>query len=304
MLTVNSTSPPSGVEYLDGLTVTAAEKNPIERFDELLATYLNMFERSHPHIQESLVNLLRRFLNHTTKEERNDLLHRFGVAISLRDNQEIDIESLTKLVSSDEDILTLFHSSGLSHSILKQILPTQTINHQLFQLAKLSEICPLVSITTLSEDLSKLFRSFLCETTQYYVNDVEQFRSLILRIMDIMCNEVMAYAIIGCGGAVYETIISNFHFFFNMCTGNFFQPIVANSHVILFRHIIEISQNSTDPIVRISKFINILKNQTPPTGNDDKHHSMNLLSQCFQHTTKFLKRVALIIVTNRTGRCS
>ncbi|KAK2955231.1 hypothetical protein BLNAU_9783 [Blattamonas nauphoetae] len=93
-------------------------------------------------------------------------------------HRKIKLNKLQQL-SSDEDVLTLFHSSGLSHSILKQIQPGHLSTHRPIQLARLSEICPLVSITTLTEDLSSLFRSFLCETLQYFVIDVETHPDLI-----------------------------------------------------------------------------------------------------------------------------
>ncbi|KAK2961736.1 hypothetical protein BLNAU_3173 [Blattamonas nauphoetae] len=91
-------------------TVAASEKNPTERFDELLASYSNSNERSPHAYQQSLVYLLRRFLNHMTKGQRNDLLLRFGAALSQRDVKDIDFKSLSTIVSSDEDVITLFHT--------------------------------------------------------------------------------------------------------------------------------------------------------------------------------------------------
>ncbi|KAK2961735.1 hypothetical protein BLNAU_3172 [Blattamonas nauphoetae] len=50
------------------------------------------------------------FLNHMTKGQRNDLLLRFGAALSQRDVKDIDFKSLSTIVSSDEDVITLFHT--------------------------------------------------------------------------------------------------------------------------------------------------------------------------------------------------
>ncbi|KAK2941035.1 hypothetical protein BLNAU_24064 [Blattamonas nauphoetae] len=121
-----------------------------------------------------------------------------------RDCQDIDVGSLTRIVSSDEDVITLLHTSGISHSILHQIKPNQTNNDRLIQLVQLSEIFPLVSIEPLSEDLPSLFRNFLCTPLPYLENDDQNRRSSFSAFVDILCNEVMACSVLGIADEVHR----------------------------------------------------------------------------------------------------
>ncbi|KAK2946722.1 hypothetical protein BLNAU_18318 [Blattamonas nauphoetae] len=270
------------------ITVTTAEKTPFERFDELLASFSNTTD-DHPQVyQRSLVYLLQRDMNHVTNEQRNEILHRFGAALSHRDCQYIDIESLATFVSSDEDMITLFHSSGFSHSILKQIQPNQTNNHRLVQLAQLSEIFPLVSIEPLSEDLSSLFRNFLCNPLPYLENDEAYLRSSFSALVDILCNEVMACAIVGIGDVVFETIVSSFHAFSESILREQTDDPDMDYDYRDFQMIVEISQNESEPVERIAAFIRHFENLSIDVLNSDGNHPMNLLSQCLQHTATFL----------------
>ncbi|KAK2952579.1 hypothetical protein BLNAU_12407 [Blattamonas nauphoetae] len=197
MATSKYTSQSSEINNVVDRTITAAEKTPIERFDELIASCSNSNEHDPPQCQRSLVALLRRDLNHMTiAEERTSLLHRFGVALSQQNCKDIEIESLASIVSSEEEMNTLFHSSGFSRSILQQVQLDLSKNHRLVQLAQLSELCPLVSVETLTEDLSSLFRDFLCEPQQY-LGDNRNNPSSFQTFVDILCNAFLACTIIG-----------------------------------------------------------------------------------------------------------
>ncbi|KAK2944395.1 hypothetical protein BLNAU_20697 [Blattamonas nauphoetae] len=278
----------SGDNRENHLTITATEKNPIERFDELLALYSNPNERYPRVSQKSLVDHLERCLDHLTKDQRTDCLHRFGAALSQRDCQDIDVGSLTKIVSSNEDAIILFHASGLSLSILKQIQPNPTNNDRLIQLSQLSEICPLVSIEPLSTDLSSFFRNFLCNPLPYLGNNDPNCRSSLSVFMDILCNEMMACSILGIGDVVYETIVSNFHVFSESISRIPIQRPRVDYNLRDLQKIVKISQNETDPVKRIAAFIRHVKDLTIYEGNSDGNHPMSLLSQCLQHTATFL----------------
>ncbi|KAK2946752.1 hypothetical protein BLNAU_18348 [Blattamonas nauphoetae] len=293
------------MKNLDGLTVGATDKNPIERFNKLLASYSNPTELYRQFYQEDLVNLLERFLNHLKVDERRTLLRRFGAAMSQRDlkvrsfhplfspsclllHQDIDVDSLKKVVSCYEDVLTLFHASGLSHSILKQIQPNQTNNHRLDRLSQLSEIFPLVSIEPLSTDLSSLFRNFLCNPLPYLEKDHPSGRSSFSAFLDILCNEVMACSILGIGDAVYKTIVTNFNTLSESIRLEQSEHPDIDYDFRDFQVITEISQNETDPVKRIAAFINLFHPLALSIKFGDINHPMNLLSQCLQHTATFL----------------
>ncbi|KAK2963979.1 hypothetical protein BLNAU_1060 [Blattamonas nauphoetae] len=269
---------------IDHFSVTAAETNPVERVNELLASFSNPNKIHRDQCLKSLI----RYLSHMIDEERTDLLHRFGAALSARDDQDINFKTLTKILSSDEDIITLFHYSGLADSILKNIRLDHTDHRQLVRLAQLSEICPIVSIPTLSEDLSSLFRSFLRNPLPYLGNDMQNYRSSLRRFVDVLCNEFMACAIIGCGQTIYETILTSFPSFSESRNDPHFRHFLTASNLNLFQSIVEISQNHMDPLERIVGLINILTNRTRSEMDDAENHSMNLLSQCLQHTATFL----------------
>ncbi|KAK2945275.1 hypothetical protein BLNAU_19776 [Blattamonas nauphoetae] len=143
MRTTSSFLQSSEIRNPGSLLVVASAKNQIERFDDLLASFSDPNEPDPKLYLQSLVTLLQRFLNHLTNDERNNHLLRFGAALSQRDSNNIDIKSLTTIVSSCEDIITLFHTSGLSSSIIHEIQPNHANTRRLVQLAKLSEICPL-----------------------------------------------------------------------------------------------------------------------------------------------------------------
>ncbi|KAK2946248.1 hypothetical protein BLNAU_18850 [Blattamonas nauphoetae] len=278
----------SGMQNFDGLTVGATENNPIERFDDLLASFSDPTESSRQHYHRSLVNLLERFLNHLKVDERCDLLRRFGAAMSQHAFNDIDLASLMKIVSSNEDVLLLFHTSGLSLSALKQIQPNQANNHRLVRLAQLSEICPLVSIEPLSSDLSSLFRNFLSDPLPYLINDHPIGRSSFSAFMDILCNEMMAWAILGIGDVVYETIVTNFPAFSESILREQTEHPDMDYDYRDLQKIIEISKKEHDPVKRIAAFIDHLENQTIYEGSQSGNHPMNLLSQCLQHTATFL----------------
>ncbi|KAK2952578.1 hypothetical protein BLNAU_12406 [Blattamonas nauphoetae] len=188
MATSKYTSQSSEINNVVDRTITAAEKTPIERFDELIASCSNSNEHDPPQCQRSLVALLRRDLNHMTiAEERTSLLHRFGVALSQQNCKDIEIESLASIVQLDH-----------------------TNHSQLVQLAQLSELCPLVSIETLTEDLSSLFRDFLCDPLHNLEGSDRNNRLSFRTFVDIICSEFLACSIIGCGVAVHETVLTYF----------------------------------------------------------------------------------------------
>ncbi|KAK2952929.1 hypothetical protein BLNAU_12105 [Blattamonas nauphoetae] len=93
--------------------------------------------------------------------------------------QDIDFESLATIVSSDEDMIALYHSSGLCHSIIRQIRPNHENRSPFLDLAHLSEICPIVSIPSVSDALSSLFRSFLCQPQPYIVSEADAHPDLV-----------------------------------------------------------------------------------------------------------------------------
>ncbi|KAK2943081.1 hypothetical protein BLNAU_21990 [Blattamonas nauphoetae] len=288
MTQVNSPPQTSGPDNFDHLTVTAAEINPVERFNELLSSYSNIDEGDRQAYQQSLVFLLQRYLNHLSNDERTDLLHRFGAALSQRENQDLDFDSLRPIVSSDEDIITLFHSSGLSHSIFEQIQLNPAKYHQLAILARLSRICPLVSIGTLSEDLSSFIQSFFHDPLPYHRNRFLNDPTPLLTFFDILCNELMACAIIGCGEAVFETIITSFPSFSEDISRRDNYRRCANTRLRFCEKIIEITQNHTDSVERIAAIITHLSNRTPLQENGDTISQMDLRTQCLQHTAIFL----------------
>ncbi|KAK2958866.1 hypothetical protein BLNAU_6115 [Blattamonas nauphoetae] len=223
-----------------------------------------------------------------TKKQRNDRLLDLGAAMSQRDLKDVSSLSLKKIVTSDEDEITLFHASGLSLSILKQIQPNQTNNHRLDRLAQLSEIFPLVSIEPLSTDLSSFFRNFLCNPLPYLENDHPKCRSSLSAFMDILCNEVMACSILGIGDVVYETIATNFHAFSESISQIQTHRPWMDYDFRDFQMIVEISQNETEPLERIAAFLGCLNIPTIYEGISDETTRKNLLSQCLQHTATFL----------------
>ncbi|KAK2946232.1 hypothetical protein BLNAU_18834 [Blattamonas nauphoetae] len=277
----------SELDHSDRLTLWATEENPIERFDELLASYSNPNRHYHEAYPQALIALLWRCLDHLKVDERRTLLLRFGVTMSQRDIENFDLESLATIVSCFEDVLTLFHISGLSHSILKQIQPNQTIHRNLYRLAQLSEIFPLVSFEPLSTDLSSLLRYFLCHPQPYLAKD-SQCQSSFSALADILCNEMMACSILGIGDAVYETIVSNFPAFSEAVSREGSERILKFTSFGSLQKIVKISQNEHDPLRKIAAFISHLPKELVPTFKFDVIHWMYLLSQCLQHTATFL----------------
>ncbi|KAK2954527.1 hypothetical protein BLNAU_10547 [Blattamonas nauphoetae] len=283
-----------------------AENNPAKQIDDLLALFSDPNEHHPQPYQQSLVYLLRRHLNHISNAERNDLLTRFGAALSQHNGQDIDIESLLTIVSSDEDVITLFHTSGLSHSILRQVQLEPTEHRHLLQLARISEIYPLVSIPTLSNDLSSLFRTYLCEPLSYLENDHpnrrssisgyvlilsndERYRYSTLQVFEeIMCNEFLACAIIGCGEAISETILTHFPTYVVALSNQQRERPRTNYDYRLFQKIIEISQNETDPLERITSFINKMSGEIYTDKPKDQNRPMNILSLCLRYVATFL----------------
>ncbi|KAK2954947.1 hypothetical protein BLNAU_10087 [Blattamonas nauphoetae] len=223
-----------------------------------------------------------------TEDERNVLLHRFGAAISQHTTFDIDFESFTDIVSSDEDVITLFHSSGFFRSITRkiQLEPTEHRHHLL--LARLSELCPLVSIATLSNEISSLFRSFLCQPHQYIANETSKYHSSFRTFLNILCNEFLACVIVGCGEAVHETIVTNFPSFSEALSQPLFQRLIPTSSFGIFQKILEISQNNTDPVKKISAFFSLFTIRTLTNDRADENDPVNLLSQCLRHTATFL----------------
>ncbi|KAK2948307.1 hypothetical protein BLNAU_16756 [Blattamonas nauphoetae] len=163
----------------------------------------------------------------------------------------IDFETLASIVSSDEDVITLFHSTGLSLAILSEIQPQNTTYDLLMQLAKLSELRPL------------------------------PFEA-------ILCNEYLACSIIGCGEEVYETIVSNFpsclHTLPKTPRHQYERPFSFGT----FREIMKISQKYTDPVQRILAFIECLSHEDHLLKLRNGSKFMNLSVQCLQYTATFL----------------
>ncbi|KAK2955509.1 hypothetical protein BLNAU_9556 [Blattamonas nauphoetae] len=288
MAQVNSPPQSSGTDNFDHPTVTAAEINPIERFNELLASFTNPEERNRQKYQQSLICLLQRYLNHLSNDERTDLLHRFGAALSQRENQDIDIPLLLKIMSSDEDVITLFHSSGLSHSIFEQIQLDPSNNRHLSNINQLSRISPLVSIGTLSEDMSSFIQSFFHDPLPYLGNNVRTHRSSVLTFVDILCNEFLACAIIGCDEAVSEIIVTNYPSLATLVSNPRIETQSTTNTYYLIQRIVKITHNNPDPVERIAAIITYLSNWTLLQGNDDGIGRMDFLSQCLQHTATFL----------------
>ncbi|KAK2949216.1 hypothetical protein BLNAU_15819 [Blattamonas nauphoetae] len=284
----SSTFQSSGIHNFDDLIATAAEKNPAKRFNKLLASFSDQINRNHRQFQLSLDHILQRHMWQIPKDKRRDLLIRFGAILSQRDIKVIDIESLKKIESSDEDVITLFHTSGLSLSILQQIQPNQTKNRRPVHLAQLSEIFPLVSIEPISEDLSSFFRTLLCDPLPYLEKDDTNSRSSFSALLDILCNEVMACVILGIGNEVFETIVTNFPAFSEAVSRRQTERDKKDFELSTFRKIVEISQNCMDPVERIAAFIKNLPNKTMSEDESDGQYHMNLLSQCLQHSVTFL----------------
>ncbi|KAK2947577.1 hypothetical protein BLNAU_17482 [Blattamonas nauphoetae] len=169
-----------------------------------------------------------------------------------------------------------------------QIQPNQTNNHRLVQLAKISELSPLISIPALSEHLSSLFRSFLCEPQQYLVKYHPNYLSTFSSLMDILCNEVMACAILGIGDGVYETIVTNFRSFWKATIRKQFEHSWMDNDFGLLQQILKISQDNYAPMKKITEYVNILAGWILTDDNPDENPRMNLLSQCLQHTATYL----------------
>ncbi|KAK2948248.1 hypothetical protein BLNAU_16784 [Blattamonas nauphoetae] len=202
---------------------------------------------------------------------------------------DINQGSLKEIVSSDEDLITLFHTSGLSKSILKQIRYNKVHLSRIVELARLSEICPLISIPSLTEDLPSLFCNFLRHPQPYLIIDHPRDRvSSFPSFMAILCNEMMACAILGVGNAVYETVITNFPAFSESISRRLNPSSSLGYDLGILQRIIEISQNETNPVKRIASFIGFLNNPTMSEGNYDGNHPMNHLSLCLHHTASFL----------------
>ncbi|KAK2948580.1 putative Protein kinase domain containing protein [Blattamonas nauphoetae] len=246
-------------------------------------------------LQRSLIALLRRYLNHVTEEQRNDLLHRFGASFSLQaikvrsfHSGDVEIEFILQIVSSDEDIITLFHSSGLSHSILKKVQLNHTDHRHLEQLVTISKLCPLSPIVSLTDDLTSIFRSFLCDPLPYLIKHRQNRQSSFGPLLQILCCEMLACSIIGCGDVIFQTIVANFPSLTKALSHSLFIHHLSNDHYRLFEQIVEISQNHTDPVERIAAFINLLHPLTRLQEIDNRDLSKNHLSQCLQHTATFL----------------
>ncbi|KAK2944521.1 hypothetical protein BLNAU_20570 [Blattamonas nauphoetae] len=264
-----------------------AEINPNERFLELLASFTNPRERNHQDYQRSLVSLLRRYLNHLSNDKRRDLLYRFGAALSQQESQDINIEVLLEIVSSDEDIATLFHFSGLSHSILRQIPRDPSTKRHLTNIAHISEIYPLLSTGTLSEDLSSFFQSFFHDPISYLGNNITSQQSSLRALLGILSNELMACAIIGCGEAVSEIVVTNYPSLATLNSNPSLETHSTTNTYNLFQRIMEISQNFPDPVERIVAFITHLSfNHLFETKNDNC--PVHLLPQCLQHAATYL----------------
>ncbi|KAK2958174.1 hypothetical protein BLNAU_6878 [Blattamonas nauphoetae] len=147
-------------------------------------------------------------------------------------------------------------------------------------------MCPLVSIPSLSEDFSSLFRHFLCNPLPYLENDHPTVRSSFSTFMDIMCVEMMAYSILGIGDVVYETIITNFHAFSEAISRDQIERPWADYDLNLFRKIVEISQNQTDSVERITAFIDLLSTENNPDRHDDRDAHPDRIDS-------FLERIAI-----------
>ncbi|KAK2957838.1 hypothetical protein BLNAU_7272 [Blattamonas nauphoetae] len=281
MTAATCASQSSDSDLFDRLTVSDDEYSPFGRFNDLLDSYSDPNEPSPLLFQQSLVTFLQRSLNHLTKEQRHDHLSRFGAA-------DIDIESLATIVSSHEDICTLFHFAGLSSSIIRHILFDQTKHRHIVNLAKLSEICPLVSIPTLSKDLPFLFRSFLCDPLAYIFSDdtnrIDSFRPF----MDLLCNEFLATVILGCSTDVNETFVTYFPSFSKVLSQPQFQRILPTTSFGIFHKIIEISSKYNDPVTKMAASISHLSNQHFSATNDDKNYQNTLLCKYLPHVAKFL----------------
>ncbi|KAK2950958.1 hypothetical protein BLNAU_14149 [Blattamonas nauphoetae] len=106
--------------------------------------------------------------------------------------------------------------------------------------------------------------------------------------MDILCNEMMACAIIGVGDAVYETIVTNFPAFSEAILREQTEHPDMDFDYRDLQKIVEISKKEHDPVKRIAAFIGHVNNLTLYEGSQRGNHLMNLLSQCLQHTATFL----------------
>ncbi|KAK2955348.1 hypothetical protein BLNAU_9741 [Blattamonas nauphoetae] len=278
MTNVEPSSHSSNLDSNNRFTVTAAESYPIEKFNDLLASMSNANEHDPHQCLLSIKSLLRRYLNHMTKEQRNDVLHRVGVTLSQRDYQDIDIGML--------NTIGLFLKLPLS--ILKQIKPHHTDYHQLVQLSQISEICPLISIPALTEDLSSFFRNVMCHLESYLGNNRKYRLDNLLLPMDILNNEILACTILGIDGTVLETVVS--------CLSTFTETLSrleCTADTKHFNHdlmpkIVQISQIYTDPVDRIAASFHLLTDQDHHQFRGDLTSRENLISQCHQHTATFL----------------
>ncbi|KAK2957837.1 hypothetical protein BLNAU_7271 [Blattamonas nauphoetae] len=281
MTAATSTSHSSDSDSIDRLTVTAAEQNPFGRFNDLLASYSDPNEPNPLLYQQSLVTFLQRYLNHMSEDQRQDHLYRFGAA-------NVHIESLVPIVSSHEDIFTLFHSTELSTSILLQLRFDQTKHRHLVNLSKLSELRPLISIDTLSNNLSFLFHSFLSDSQPYLENDNPNLPSSFSAFMNILCNEYLACTITGCRTAARSSLLTDFPALIEEVSFQLRLHQSPSNIILVVQKLIKISQNESDPVMKMAAFINSLTSQIISATNDDESHSMTLLSQCLQHTATFL----------------
>ncbi|KAK2943749.1 hypothetical protein BLNAU_21352 [Blattamonas nauphoetae] len=95
-------------------------------------------------------------------------------------------------------VLVMTHFNSLSSGRNKDTPLTVTVTEK-YPLKRFNELLALSSNPTLSEDLSSIFRNFLCNPLPYLDNDHPNGRSAFSTLMGILCNEVMACSILGIG---------------------------------------------------------------------------------------------------------
>ncbi|KAK2949930.1 hypothetical protein BLNAU_15159 [Blattamonas nauphoetae] len=225
--------------------ITANEKDPVGRFNELLVSLLDPNEPNIESLQQLAIFFLQRYLNHVTDSERKDLLHRFGETLSHVNRQHLDIPSLSSLVSSDEDSAILCHSSGLSFTFLQELRQNNTDQDSLEYLAQLSEIIHIGADESHSEALISLLGSFLCDPLQYLGEDAQENALTFTRIVDILSNEFLASAITGDGQAVYECVLTHFPTFSRIVETDLIRPLLPSTNFEILQTILKISQKVT-----------------------------------------------------------
>ncbi|KAK2940335.1 hypothetical protein BLNAU_24761 [Blattamonas nauphoetae] len=167
---------------------------------------------------------------------------------------------------------SLYSTPRDSLAILSEIQPPNTNYHRLMQLASLSELRPL----------------FFSDPRKCFVEDYESQHTRYQPFEAILCNELLACSIIGCGEAVSAIIISNFPSCLQALPRIPHHPLETQFSFVTFREILEISQEYTDPVERILALMKCLSHEHHHLHWRAGTYCLNLSVQYLQHTVTFL----------------